>query len=102
MDKWKGLTPIGVIIVATQACVSNQGKSSTFNCDECDHSYKTKKGLKKHKIQVHQSQDRNCENCGQAFSKEDDLEIHMKAYHPKCQCTSVDVCDDCLEEWQDK
>ena len=26
--------------------VSNQGKSSMFNCDECDHSCKTKEGLK--------------------------------------------------------
>ena len=73
-----------------------------FNCDECDHSCKTKKDLKKHKVQNHQSHDINCENCGKSFSKKEELEIHIKSYHRKCQCTTVDVCDDCLEEWQDK
>ena len=82
--------------------VSTQGKSSTINCDECDHSCKTKKGLKKHKTQDHQSQNIKFENCGKVFSKKEDLGIHMKENHPKCQCTAVDVCDDCLEEWQDK
>ena len=82
--------------------VSTQGKSSKINCDEYDHSSKTKKGLKKHKTQDHQSQDIKCDICGKVFSKKEDLEIHMKENHPKCQCTSVDVCNDCLEEWQDK
>ena len=86
--------------------VSTQRKSTTFNCDECDHSSKTKKSLKKHKTHDHQniikSQDIKCENCGKVFSIKQDLEIHMKEQHPKCQCTAEDVCDDCLEEWQDK
>ena len=37
-----------------------------------------------------------CENCGNEFSKKEDLEEHMKEDHPKCQCTGEDVCDDCL------
>ena len=48
------------------------------------------------------SQEIKCENCGIEFIKREDLEIHMKEEHPKCQCTAVDVCDDYLEEWQDK
>ena len=56
-------------------------------------------------IYLHQgimkSQDIKCQNCGKVYSKKN-LEIHMKEEHPKCQCTAVDVCNDCLEEWQDK
>ena len=86
--------------------VSTQEKSSTFNCDECAHSCKTNKSLKNNKTKDHQStitsQDIKCKNCGKMFSIKEDLELHMKEGHPKCQCTAVDVCDDCLKEWQDK
>ena len=82
------------------------GKSTLYNCDECGQSFKTKKSLKKHKTKDHQStitsQDIKCKNCGNMFSIKEDLELHMKEGHPKCQCTAVDVCDDCLKEWQDK
>ena len=47
--------------------VSNQGKSSMFNWDECDHSCKTKKGLKT--LEKH-------------YLKKKDLEINLKNITP--------------------
>ena len=74
-------------------------------CRECQKKFKSNNDLDAHMETHHKAPTMctiKCENCGMEFSKKENLEIHMKEEHPNCECTAVDVCDDCLKEWQDK
>ena len=90
--------------------IIKMSKKLCLVCKECHTNFRSNNDLDAHMEAHHKvptmctikSQEIKCENCGIEFRKKENIEIHMKEEHPNCECTAVDVCDDCLKEWQDK
>ena len=82
--------------------VTTKPKFTQLYCDECDYSCQTKKNLKKHKGQMHESINKNqnmaCNSCGKKFNQMSELDIHFKEEHPNCKCTADSVSDECISE----
>ena len=48
-------------------------------CDECEKSYSTREGLKRHKSSEHLGlREYLCKDCPAQFARKDNLDIHMK------------------------
>lgn len=72
---------------------------SGYSCDKCGHHYKIKGDLKRHEISHHFGEKYTCACCELRFTREDNMNDHMKMHSeqkPKFQC------DVCKEDFQKK
>ena len=78
----------------------NAGRKK-FHCHECDSSFTTKKGLKKHEAIHNDTMKLKCETCAKEFGKRDALDEHIHKEH-KIRTDweeYPEVGDDELDEW---
>ena len=53
----------------------------TFNCEQCDGTFKRKDHLSRHVKNAHNEKQLNCLHCNQKFARQDNLKRHMKKKH---------------------
>ena len=56
----------------------NVHSEATYNCNECEESFKRKYNLKRHIENVHLKVECCCEICGQRFPRQDTLKRHKE------------------------
>ncbi|KER22364.1 hypothetical protein T265_09533 [Opisthorchis viverrini] len=62
-------------------------------CSECNKSFRSWKGLRRHQKIIHEGQDRSvCEECGKTFSQKDGLRKHVQTVHSKLGCFTCAQC----------
>jgi hypothetical protein len=89
---------------APAQCSEPEKRSDMFNCDLCDYSNPTQRGVNAHKRHKHKEQQMpvafsdeqqskvsfNCDKCKCDLGNEDNLKIHMEEKH---RCFKCDLCD---------
>ena len=58
-------------------------ENTTYNCDNCDKTYKTTSGLKQHQNAEHEFVEITCEECDKKFRNNRLLKIHIKNTHKR-------------------
>ncbi|GFY78745.1 hypothetical protein TNIN_374151 [Trichonephila inaurata madagascariensis] len=51
-----------------------------FSCSVCNKTFKHKKNLKRHKINVHGTDENKCNHCNKNFARSDSLKRHLKLH----------------------
>ena len=62
-------------------------------CDFCNKEFKSKNGLRNHKLTVHEGFNEKCDDCGQSLTSKRSLTRHKQRYHNP-NWTSY-KCDEC-------
>ena len=69
--------------------------NNEFKCEypDCDYSFKTKLGLKRHVESVHKGVTYDCDQCERSFGLKTDLKRHVKTVHMNMKNFKCDECD---------
>ena len=71
----------------------SEHKCVTIACDICDKTFYDERGLTTHKATIHEKRFVcTCDLCGQQFTKQDNLKIHIQQYHLN-QKVKCNICD---------
>ena len=74
-----GCLCLRTMFTARRGLLRHQKKheAKTFTCDQFEGSYKTERGLKEHKSNVHSSNSYSCSSCPKIFTNKASFKQHM-------------------------
>ena len=85
--------------------------TSTYHlCSQCQTSFKSKSGLKRHSMVVHEGKKQfSCSECSLNFYEKRDLKLHFYRKHANSQANSLfagknvnNVCSECQKSFSEK